>query len=155
VSKSFDDVSKTPSTSTKPPKRSVETIKPETTVKPQSVSEGISKAKAEGKSFDEFVGSKEKVYHGTDATFKDFDVEKIKEGGAIFFSKDKKFSKRFGKNLKENFIDKNSKIFDYKNKNNINELKEYLDKNLSGLKQKFDNNKLWDKLDKWYMQETD
>ena len=34
VSKSFDNVSKTPSTSTKPPKRSVETIKPETPVKP-------------------------------------------------------------------------------------------------------------------------
>jgi len=93
--------------------------------KVDDIASDISKAKAEGKSFDEFVGGKEKVYHGTDATFKDFDVEKIKEGGAIFFSKDKKFSKRFGKNLKENFIDKDSKIFDYKNKNNIAEIKKY------------------------------
>jgi len=52
-------------------------VKPltEPPVKPQSVSEGISKAKAEGKSFDEFVESQgEPVFHGSDVKIKKFDT---------------------------------------------------------------------------------
>ena len=110
VSKSFDDVSKTPSTSTKPPKRSVETIKPETPVKPQSVSEGISKAKAEGKSFDEFAEPR-LVYHGSNEGINKFD-----DSGA-FFTDDLNNADGYagGENVYEGFLDlKNPLVIDAK-----------------------------------------
>jgi len=62
----------------------VETIKPETPVKPQSVSEGISKAQSEDKSFDEFMGGQERMYRGLAET-KEFDASSLKKSGKPVF----------------------------------------------------------------------
>jgi len=74
----------------------------------------IKKAKAEGKSFDEFVGKQKKVYHGTTADFKNFDFKLTgKSSGetpvhnltGTWFVDNKIVAKGYGKNIKEVSLD--------------------------------------------------
>ena len=60
--------------------KSTNIVKNSLKIPEQPLTKEIQKAKAEGKSFDEFVGSKEKLYHGTDAS----SASKIEEGGFKF-----------------------------------------------------------------------
>jgi len=79
-------------------------------VKPQSVSEGISKAKAEGKSFDEFAEPR-LVYHGSNEGINKFD-----DSGA-FFTDDLNNADGYagGENVYEGFLDlKNPLVIDAK-----------------------------------------
>lgn len=64
------------------------------------------------KSADEFIASKQPVYHGTDAKFSEFDPEKMgtieknhAARNSFFFSDNKETAKGYGKQLKEAYLD--------------------------------------------------
>jgi hypothetical protein len=88
----------------------------------------IKKAKAEGKTFEEFLESKEKLYHWTNADFEDFDVSKAgktfnNSEWWIFFTKDKELATAFSDLLEwwnkrtiGAYVDtSNSLVYDVKN----------------------------------------
>jgi len=92
------------------------TPKPKTKLgsKPTDISSSISKAKASGQSFDEWVKGQETVYHGTKAKFDDFDFLLLGKASGetpvhnlkgAWFVDNKSVAGGYGKNIKENIID--------------------------------------------------
>ena len=77
------------------------------TKKSSKIESQISKAKKEGKSFDEFVGN-DKVYHGTNAEFDTFkNISETNSGWLSkghYFAKDLGEAKDFGKNIKDGYL---------------------------------------------------
>lgn len=87
--------------------------KAETAIVSKNVSDSIKKAKAEGKSFDEWVkGQGEILYHGTNKNFDNFDIKKQKNirnkeigaGDGVYFSPNKEVAEKYaGASANANF----------------------------------------------------
>ena len=99
--------------------------------KADNITTQIKKAKAEGKSFEEFMSEQDIVYHGTGEKFDEFRLQGSKNLGpnAIFFSQQKEVAEYYARgkapNIQEAVI-KTKNIFDYQNKKDVDKLIDYI-----------------------------